>query len=799
LRPLPAFVCLTALLTASSDVAAAWPHDPAVNVPVSTAIFYQSFNSSIPDGFGGMFVAWIDGRSGSDQVYAQHLASDGTQLWTAGGVALTVVGTSKGFAAITTDGVGGVVVAWQDPRNGDYDIYAQRLNASGTPLWTGSGVRVTSAVGNQTDVSIAGDEAGGVFLAWIDSRNFGVSSYDVYAQHLDGAGNSLWTSGGVIVCDATGIQNTVGIVRDSFGIPVVAWIDQRTGVGDVFAQRLNGTGAGIWVANGYNVTTNASIQSEVRIVADAGGGTILVWSDYRNGNEDTYAQRLSFVPSKFWGASDLPVCTATNTQLTPVLVSDGELGAFIFWEDGRASPNDAVYGQHVVAGAAAWQTDGVLACDAIGLQTPLGVVRDGFGGAIVLWRDERTGIAHMYAQRIRQDGYSIWAPDGVQLSGAIGGQQLGGIAPDGKGGAFAVFSDIRSFGSYTDLYEQGVDRFGYLAPEPSIVSVKDVPNDQGGQVKLSWNPSPLDTDPLFYNINEYDIFRSVPTAAAQARARLGARVVPLEQFDASRDPGTLVTTTSGFWEYVGYEFARQLSGYSHVTPTTGDSVGGSNPRTRFMVRALGYSPSAGSVWWESAADSGYSVDNLAPAAPAPFTGQFAPGNVRLQWGPNSEPDLAGYRLYRGTDPGFAIGPGSLVAALSDTGYVDGTSQPAFYKLTAIDEHGNESPVAFLRPDGILDVPAMPATAFFARPQPNPMSASASMRFGLASAGHVRLEVLDAAGRLIRVLADASYPPGEFTLRWDGRDAAGRSVAPGLYFARFTGPSLSATRRIAFVP
>ena len=44
-------------------------------------------------------------------------------------------------------------------------------------------------------------------------------------------------------------------------------------------------------------------------------------------------------------------------------------------------------------------------------------------------------------------------------------------------------------------------------------------------------------------------------------------------------------------------------------------------------------------------------------------------------------------------------------------------------------------------------------------------------------------VYDVTGRLVRVLADQSFPAGEVSLTWDGRDERGSSVASGVYFVR----------------
>src|SRR3989304_788331 len=50
---------------------------------------------------------------------------------------------------IVSDGIGGAIITWFDFRNGDYDIYAQRINASGDVQWTADGVPICTATGSQ--------------------------------------------------------------------------------------------------------------------------------------------------------------------------------------------------------------------------------------------------------------------------------------------------------------------------------------------------------------------------------------------------------------------------------------------------------------------------------------------------------------------------------------------------------------------------------------------------------------------------------------------------------------------------
>lgn len=57
---------------------------------------------------------------------------------------------------------------------------------------------------------------------------------------------------------------------------------------------------------------------------------------------------------------------------------------------------------------------------------------------------------------------------------------------------------------------------------------------------------------------------------------------------------------------------------------------------------------------------------------------------------------------------------------------------------------------------------------------------ATFAITLPAASHVRLELFDVAGRRIRQLGNSWLAPGRHEIRWDGRDAAGRRVASGIY-------------------
>ncbi|MBI1798185.1 MAG: T9SS type A sorting domain-containing protein, partial [Candidatus Eisenbacteria bacterium] len=368
------------------------------------------------------------------------------------------------------------------------------------------------------------------------------------------------------------------------------------------------------------------------------------------------------------------------------------------------------------------------------------------------------------------------------------------IVADGAGGAIVTWYDGRS-GAY-DIYAQRVARFGYLGtPEAEIIGARDVPNDNGGKIKLSWNASYLDlnSDP---NLAWYEIYRSVPPNLAAAAVARGARV--LRSFAEAPSAGTeavVVEQARGYsWEYLTTQNAlHYISSYSYLAATAEDSTSYQNPKTAFMIVARNTS---GSMYWLSRPDSGYSVDNLPPLAPAPFAGQYNAGVAHLHWNPNSESDLANYRLYRGTTSGFTPSSLNRIATPTDTFYDDAAGSTYYYKLSAIDIHGNESGYTTLLPAGALDAgPLPPRPLTLERPSPNPARGPITLRFTLPRESSVTLAIFDPSGRAVRTLADGVTPAGDHQATWDLRDEAGRAVGAGLYFVRLEAEGRSLTRRM----
>jgi hypothetical protein len=373
-------------------------------VALCTAASTQQYPAIVSDGAGGALVAWQDFRSGSNtDIYVRGVSAAGAPQWTADGVALCTAAGDQRDPVIASDGAGGAIVAWQDFRSGTISgIYAQRVNAAGEPQWTVGGVGLCDTTNGAYSPMIVADNAGGAIVTWYDYRSR--NGADIYAQRVNAVGVPVWTAAGVALCTAANSQQNPTIASDGAGGALVAWQDERSGL-DIYAQRVNSAGVPQWTADGVALCTAANIQLYPTIVSDGAGGAIATWGDFRSGNADIYAQRVNAAGVPQWTADGVAVCRAGNYQYNPKIVSDGAGGGIVTWFDARSGSSYRIYAQRVnAAGVPQWTVGGVALSTTANTQLDPTIVSDGAGGAIVTWQDLRKDYGDIYAQNINSDG-----------------------------------------------------------------------------------------------------------------------------------------------------------------------------------------------------------------------------------------------------------------------------------------------------------------------------------------------------------------------------------------------------------
>jgi len=502
---LPAVAILVAFLAAGRAFAA-WPTNPAVNVPVSVASGTQWLPAAAPDSCGGIILAWQDGRASSGQllVYVQRMDAFGQPRWTADGFAVApTAGGSESQPSICTDDAGGAFVTWAELRVATQgrDVYVQHVLSGGIvdPAWPADGLLLTNLAANQQAPEIVADGVGGAIVAWSDDGGNVDFRPDLYAQRISPSGTTIWAANGVPLVVEPGQQSVDHSIRsltsDGSGGLIAAWRDVRSGFSQAMAQRLAGpTGAPMWTPGGVVVAPTLADQFPPAICAD-GARAILTWEDDRGGplTGDLFAQALSLGGALLWAPGGVPVCTAVSRQMVPKAVTDGLGGVIIAWTDARAGyiSDENVFAQRLdAAGTSLWTPNGVGLCTQPGIQSTYAMVSDERNGAIVVWVDSRLGVYDVFAQRVGPAGTPLWTVEGQAVCTSAGESRAVAV-PDGAGGVVSAWEDTRSYATNDfDLYAQQVGATGLVGVRAAS---KDCKPDICGYAYVDFGDAPEGT------------------------------------------------------------------------------------------------------------------------------------------------------------------------------------------------------------------------------------------------------------------------------------------------------------------
>ena len=628
------------------------------------------------------------------------------------------------------------------------------------------------------------DDAGGAYVAWTDDRG---ADYNIYAQHLDGTGDRQWASVGLLVCDATGTQYSARVVPDAAGGVFCCWMDRRDHFeGRVTGQHLDASGNALWIVNGRGLTwITLDISNRFRtMIPDQQGGFFLVVDEevYENYEYlyDSYIYRIDADGDHVFTSSGLEIAPSLGHNGYASLVADGDGGVFAAaGYEGDNYYDREVRIQHFDGnGNDVWGHDGLTVSDPADRQTLPYLGPDGAGGIVVTWSDERTGYPAVYAQRLNASGLNLWPDEGVPVSGTA---YLDRLTPVPAGGGWVKTLEA----TFSDIHLQRLGPYGYLDdPRPFITSVQDVPNDQGGEVTVTWDASRLDAiaDHL---VSEYSVWmreseaKGAPLSDGEAADLAERKGWPIEEVAAFNKAG---------WGYVTQVPALLEPDYFAFAPTFGDSTAAGIAYTEYRVVAHS---DAAWISWECLSALGYSVDNLEPGAPQALMALRQPdGTVDLTWsasGVNDE-DLAYYLVYGAATPGFDLDETTYLGVTAATTFDhDPGDEIHYYRVTARDAHGNESAgsneaeaTALSATPDIVTITALHAN------RPNPFNPATVIAFDLPRAAHAELSIYAIDGSKVCTLVNGWQAPGRHEVRWNGRNEQDLGVAAGVYVYRLRG-------------
>lgn len=245
------------------------------------------------------------------------------------------------------DGLGGVIMAWQEYEGGVGHVRVQRIDGAGVTRWDAGGVRACTLSTMQAPRACLAVGQSRFVVGWFG----GDGAWQHRAQMFDLAGNRRWGPAGMPVSGALGSgSGSVGLPAESAGRTAWIWTENRTGTDDLFAQKLDSTGVRCWDSAGVWLGTSDTSEAQVfSATTDGRGGALVAWPLYRGSRTwDVYAQRVDSAGHLCWSDTGIGAGRDIALQLAwiPYVVTDGDGGAIIAWKDDRG-----IYAQRVADGA----------------------------------------------------------------------------------------------------------------------------------------------------------------------------------------------------------------------------------------------------------------------------------------------------------------------------------------------------------------------------------------------------------------------------------------------------------------
>ncbi len=328
------------------------------------------FPAVCTDGAGGVIVSWIRDNDLDDiQAFAQRINSTGTTLWATNGVQVCTAPGFRGGNNIVSDGSNGCILFFLDTRNdpngSDYayidsnditngDIYAQRISASGSRLWTNNGVAVCTATGNQesfTTGTAIPDGNGGAIFAFDDARNDvpdvdgNPTNYDLYVQKLNSNGVAQWAQNGVPLSNAGGNQYINGVSTDGSGGIAVVFVSNLNNT--MYTQRISSAGNPSWAINGLAVSLPGQDSYEAKITEDGSGNFIIAYVDEQT--PQLLAQKMNAGGTFLWGAGGVTITNSGNRPGYIQMVSAGSGNAILTWSHGFSFSKLDIYAAKILS------------------------------------------------------------------------------------------------------------------------------------------------------------------------------------------------------------------------------------------------------------------------------------------------------------------------------------------------------------------------------------------------------------------------------------------------------------------
>lgn len=662
----------------------------------------------------GFLVAWEDYRNGQADIYARRYLGNGTAV----GSDFDLVSAPDDAYAQYTPSVSystkdHFVIGWVDLRSGQ-EIYLQRYNETLGLVGENTFVSSGQALVTNQDVSLRTNMSNQTIVMWSASG----ADNTIQSLSLD-SGLAPSALPLVVNLSATGQRWSPSCTYDASGYRLAVWTEYLDEDADVAMMLFNSQGSRILSAEeSVNDDQLGAHSTRPYMVPSTDWWNLVCWTDGRNDAGDIYVRSIS--NSGMYGSIEgrANQDAGTSLQTEPHAAVSSTRGVIV-WNDGRTLggvSGQRIFGRFCSLLGEFSETEFLVSdSTAVAVKSSPKVAMNDAGRALVVWLDHRSGIDQVYGRWLTTagavDGAGFMISSATTDSGAVDLR----VGLDHNGMFNVIWLDA-------GLAEPAVKLKRYTSDKNlngSFSYTQTVSGTTMDQMAAAFGPDGTITL-LWIGVNG---------ARRAYLTRLNADgAVATASFEVTDDPNAEPSNPSVSVCENGYTSAMWI-----------DRRGGA----RLAYRQL------------FAADLGVIDANqpVSMAAPELMQNPMTAAHRGRAWYLWADPRAHGLNVY--------------VSA-----YI--------YLPTDVDD-----------PDPSI----LPGSFALAQNYPNPFNPTTEITFSLPAAADITLTVFNVLGQRVAVLADGAFIAGEHTVTWNGTDDRGAGVASGVYFYRLTSGDQSRTRKM----
>jgi hypothetical protein len=419
-----------------------------ISLPAAT----EDFNNPevVPNGSGYM-ILWHGQRGTSPDIYGARVDASGVVL-DPEGIALCTEEDSQVRPTVASDGAGHMVF-WDDQRNDHIDVYAARVDSSGSVI-DGNGGLVSLAANYQVLPAI-GSNGDNFLVVWED----GMSGTSEIRGSLVDPWYMVMNKTSTPISRGAGDRGNPAIASDGEDYMVV-WADERAGTPAVYGARVSPTGK-VTDRDGIPISLNA-ISAKAPDIAFDGTNYMVVWQEIYDGDPGIFAGLIDG-SGNLLEPNRIPVAVEEGDQSDPAIAYDGR-NYLIAWIDGssgiccaRVAPNGTVLDK-----------EGILISSGETEKKHPDVAFDGLRYTVV-WEGDRGGKINVYSARVHPAGIVV-DDEPISLTTGYGRRVRPAIAF-----ADSEYVAVRQGdeGDHTSVYWARLEPISGIVIDPGWIGISD--------------------------------------------------------------------------------------------------------------------------------------------------------------------------------------------------------------------------------------------------------------------------------------------------------------------------------------